>query len=308
MDNLTFGGHASLFKGPFLQRLTEANYQERYPDMPFVSTGSPAHDLPDGTPPFPEREAFCQRYGLDPRRKIVVFFPKGIKLFEDKLHMWFKDKGTEYNAWYLDRYDAICKAAQAAGMNLILKLHPSAYASYRTRRDLEYEFWEKYPWAATLEPDDTYTCYAHADVGISIVSHSALDLGYFRRPFIYVDMDQAPLPSLLDENMAAGQCRLPPGPSRQWESGDIKSWRPYFPSWVGAACHADQLADMLTSGDYDDPDSTHYDRFIEEFWHRDDGKSSERIADYTLIALDRHRPRVNYRQLARLMWQGWQQS
>jgi hypothetical protein len=221
--------------------------------------------------------------------------------------MWFGDKGAEYNRWYLDRYDAICNAARDAGMNLIIKLHPAAYASYRTRHDIEYEFWRKYPWAVILESDDTYNCYLHADVGISIASHSTLDFGYFRRPFIYVDMDQAPIPARLDANLALGKCSLPPGPSYQWKSGEIKSWRPYFPSWVGAACRADQLTDLLTSGEYDDPDPTHYDRFIEEFWHRADGKSSERIADYTLTALDSHRPRMDYRQIARLMWQGWQQ-
>lgn len=305
MDDWSFGSHAMLLKGPFLRRISEASYRDRYPEMQFLSPGTVAHELPDGTPPLPGREAFCQRYDLDPRRKIAAFYPKGIKVFEDKLHMWFKEKGAEKNTWYLDRYDAICKAARDAGVNLILKLHPSAYASYRTRRDLEYEFWGKYPWAAILEPDDTYACYHHADVGISIISHSALDYGYFRHPFIYVDIDQAPLPPFLDKHLAKGQCSLPPGPSRQWESGESESWRPYFQSWVGAACRPDQLADLLISGDYVDPDPTHYDRFIEEFWHRADGKSAERIVDYTLTALDSYQPRMNYRQIARLTWQGW---
>ncbi len=306
LDDWSFGSHALLLKGDFLRRISEANYRPLYPEMRFEAPGSIAHELP-ASEQIPDREAFCARYSLDPTRRIAVFFPKGIKVFEDKLRMWFPDRGEAYNAWYLERYAAICSAAREAGMNLIVKLHPSAYASYRTRRDVEYRFWERFPWARILEPEDTYACYRHADVGLSIVSHSALDFGYFRKPFVYVDADRAPLPARIEENIRKGRCTLPKGPSLLWESGRAYDRPVHFPSWVGAACRADELADLLASGGYEDPDPEHYDRFIAEFWHRADGKAAERIAAYTLTALEGHRPRLRVRDLARLTWRIWRE-
>jgi hypothetical protein len=303
LDDWSFGSHALLLKGEFLRRISQANYAGRYPEMAFVATGSIAHDLP-ASYSLPDREEFCARYKLDPSRPVAVLFPKGIKVFEDKLKLWFKEKGEEYNAWYLGRYRAICEAVRDAGLNLIVKLHPAAYASYRTRRDQEYRFWEEFPWAAILEPEDAYACYWHAGVGLSVVSHSALDFGYFRRPFVYVDVDQAPMPDRVNDNLRQGRCALPVGPSSHWEAGPYD--RPvHFPSWVGAACRAEDLADLLASGGYDDPNPAHYDRFIAEFWHKADGQSAARMAGEVLERLDSHRPRLHPRALAGLTWRAW---
>jgi hypothetical protein len=306
LDGWSFGSHALLLKGEFLRRMYQTTYAERYPGMEYVATGSIAHDLP-APQRLPDREEFCARYGLDPSRSVAVFFPKGIKVFEDKLKLWFGEKGEEYNAWYLDRYRAICHAVRDAGMNLVIKLHPSAYASYRTRRDHEYHFWEDFPWGAVLEPEDTYACYRHGGVGLSVVSHSVLDFGYFRHPFVYVDVDKAPMPDSVNNLLRKGNCALPPGPSRHWEAGSYD--KPvHFPSWVGAACRAEDLADLLASGDYDDLNPAHYDRFIAEFWHKADGQSAARIVDKVLERLESHRPRLRPRALAGLTWRIWRRQ
>jgi hypothetical protein len=303
LDDWSFGGHALLLKGEFLRRISQATYAGRYPEMAFVATGSIAHEVPSSQPLL-DREAFCARYGLDPSRPVAVLFPKGIKVFEDKLKLWFKEKGEAYNAWYLGRYRAICRAVRDAGLNLAVKLHPAAYASYRTQRDHEYRFWEEFPWAAILEPEDAYICYRHAGVGLSIVSHSALDFGYFRRPFVYVDVDQAPMPDSINNHLRKGNCALPPGPSRQWEAGTYDK-PAHFPSWVGAACRAEDLADLLANSGYDDPDPAHYDRFIAEFWHKADGQSAARMAGEVLDRLESHQPHLRPRALAGLTWRIW---
>jgi hypothetical protein len=303
LDGWSFGSHALLLKGAFSHRIYQTTYAERYPWLEYVTTGSIAHDLP-ASQRLPDREEFCVRYGLDPSRPVAVFFPKGIKVFEDKLNLWFKEKGKEYNDWYLGRYHAICGAVRDAGMNLVVKQHPAAYASYRTRRDREYHFWEDFPWAAILEPEDTYACYQHAEVGLSVVSHSVLDFGYFRRPFVYVDVDKAPMPDSVNGLLQKGNCALPPGPSRHWDAG-LYDKVVHFPSWVGAACRAEDLAELLTSGDYDDPNPAHYDRFIAEFWHKADGRSATRIAGHVLERLESHRPRLRLRSLAGVTWRIW---
>jgi hypothetical protein len=154
------------------------------------------------------------------------------------------------------------------------------------------------PWVKVLEPDDTFALFQHMDVGIGIVTHSALDTGFWRKPFIYVDSDIAPVIEAWGHRNK-DLLRLPPGPSTRWERGEEDSQPYHFPTWVGGFARRETLAEVLSAGSYDDPDPAHYDRFIREFWHADDGKAGERIADQVLTRLDAHHPRpVAWKTLA----------
>ncbi len=291
MDYYSFGSDALLTKGAFPQRACEAMWRPKYPAMDIHMTGSILYERPRNHPPLLSRDAFLRQYGLDPERPLAVFFPKAIQLFHDKLRMWFPERGDEYHAWYMERRAAICVAARDAGFNLMLKLHPAAYASYRTHQNAERTFWGDFPWARIVEPQHTFEALVHMEVGIGIVSHSALDAGYWRRPFIYVDSDIAPVPEIVAQGINLGQVALPPGPSLEWEV-PLPAKRTYpFPSWVGIACCAEDLTDVLRGGRYIDPLEEHYDRFIEEFWFQADGHSADRIADYVLSRLETFQPR-----------------
>ncbi len=306
LDQWTFGSHALLVKGAFTERMAyRQQYSPLQSDTAVQVTGSLLFERPSGDYPLPDRGAFCARYDLDPGRPIAVFFPKAIRLFEQKLKAWFPEQGGAYHAWYTQRREAICRAVHRAGFNLLIKMHPAAYASYRTQSDQEYAFWRQFPWARVVAPDDTFACYTHLDVGIGIVTHSAMDLGYWRRPFIYVDSDLAPMTPFINADIARGGCALPPGPSLGWGAQSPDPHPYHFPSWVGAACRIDDLADMLVDRGYVENDPAHYDRFIAEFWHRADGLSAGRIADAVLSRLDGYRARIQPRRLAHVLRQAW---
>jgi hypothetical protein len=99
---------------------------------------------------------------------------------------------------------------------------------------------------------------------------------------------------------------VPPGPSLGWED-TVPDSRPFhFPSWVGAACNSDQLADVLAEGVYCDPNPDHYNRFISEFWYQADGRSSERIAKYVLERLEDHVGHIHPKKLATAIKEAWQ--
>lgn len=307
-DHYDLGSDVSFFKGPASVRLFEHWRRRRGAARPpgeLVATGGVLHER-WGSPTVEAREPFLERHRLDPARPAVLLFPKGVRILADKLTSWFGETGRDHNEWHLRAYERIVRAVADAGFSLIVKLHPSAYASYRTQRDAEYAFWERYPSVAVIDPEETYAAYAHCTVGLSVVSHSVLDLGYHHRPFIYVDSAEAPMAEELKYWTTPGLCRLPIGASVGWPSPPLEHPNPYFPSWVGAYCRGDALASVLRERRYEDRVAEHYTAFNAEFWSGADGKAAERIAEH-IVARLRSRPgrRRRWRVAARLRsWLG----
>jgi hypothetical protein len=229
------------------------------------------------------REAFCDHYRLDPSVPVVVLFPKGIGSFEKKVDVWFpkwtEEKRTAYNRWFLDKYAQICQAVREAGCSLIIKMHPSAYAAYMCRTDQAYIYWEQFPWARVIAPEHTYACHQHAACGVGISTHSSLDLGYFNKPFIYVDSDQVEPPPGLPFHINH-LCSLPLGPSSHWDDGSLESVNPWFPSWLGYFSRVEDLPSLLNREVHQPIWPNHRQQFVEEFWHKADGHASERIAEF----------------------------
>lgn len=290
-DHYPLASDVSFFKGPASVRVFHYWATPGWSSSPLkvrsrraVVTGGLLHEhWKPGS--VGERGDFLRGHGLDPTRRTALFFPKGVRIFEDKLNAWFKDGGTAANDWYLRTTDAIVGAVAEAGWNLVVKLHPSAYASYRTRADDEYGFWTRYERVAVLAPEDTYAAYAHTDVGLSIVSHAVLDVAYHLHPFIYVDSAEAPMPKKLTYWTTPGLCTLPIGPSRGWASPPARHPNPYFASWVGAYCTSPELPATLAEERYRDDDPEHYRVFNREFWSGADGRAAERIADEIVAEL-----------------------
>ena len=270
-------------------------------DRRVVITGGILHERWQPGPPA-ERGDFLRRYGLEPARRTALFFPKGIRIFEDKLNGWFKERGPAVNEWYLRTTERIVRAADEAAVNLIVKLHPSAYASYRTRADEEHAFWTQYPRVAVLAAEDTHAAYAHADVGLSIVSHAVLDLAYHLRPFVYVDSAEAPLAAKLTYWTKPGLCTLPIGPSVGWAAPPAVHPNPYFASWVGAYSTSGELRATLADERYRDEDPEHYRVFNREFWSGADGHAAERMADEIVAQLRESRRRRFWSGRAPVGW------
>jgi hypothetical protein len=228
-----------------------------------------------------DRERFCRVYRLDPSVPIVVLFPKGIGSFNQKVPRWFpawsENQCDRYNSWFLSKYIEICRGVKDGRCNLVIKMHPSAYASYLCSAEEEYKFWSQISWAKVLAPEHTYDCYRHADYGVGITSHSALDLGFFGKPFIYVDSDQIEYPKAFPNFPRI--CRLPPGPSVEWDRCGKKIDYHWFPSWLGGFSRAKDLADVLNSDLASKITNKQKEMFIEEFWYRRDGNSAVRMVE-----------------------------
>lgn len=292
LDHWPHGVGYACVKGPFSKRQM-LYYQEELPGYgnlrgnEIIVTGSIVHEHYGGgegaRPASLNREAFCEHYRLDPSRPTVVLFPKGIGSFEKKIPAWFPDwsdaKRAAYNQWFLDKYTQICHAAREAQCNLIVKTHPSAYAAYRTRTDVEYAYWQQFPWTRVLKPGHTYACYQYATYGVGINTHSALDLGYFNKPFIFVDSDQIELPPKVQLH-TKHLCSLPLGPSSHWDRGPLESVNPWFPSWLGYFSRAEDLASLLNEQVQRPIPAHHRRRFVEEFWYKADGQAGERIVEF----------------------------
>ena len=229
------------------------------------------------------REGFCRTYQFDPSRPIVTLLPKGIGSFKRKIPKWFLDWNEKqclsYNQWFLDKYVAICKAVKEAKCNLIVKMHPSAYASYLSSSAEEYAFWQQVPWAKVLAPEHTYPCYEYSDCGVGVSSHSVLDFGYFGKPFIYVDSDQIEHPQYIYRARLNELCHLPPGPSSEWSNNNASYIHPWFPSWLGFFSRVQDLPELLNGDLHSQITPENRDKFVREFWYKADGKAGERIVD-----------------------------
>jgi len=306
LDHWPHGANYVCVKGPFSRRQMlylqdKLSQKGSVREDHVVITGSIIHEgyQSDGgaSPDCLSREAFYEYYHLDPKRPTVIFFPKGIRTFERKISVWFPrwsdQQRAAYNRWFLDKYAQICNAVLETGCNLIIKMHPTAYAAYMTHTHQEYEYWQKFPWANVLAPEHTYACYEYAACGIGINTHSALDLAYFSKPFIYVDSDQIEPPPAITFHINH-LCALPPGPSSHWESSPLESVNPWFPSWLGYFCRASELSDLISDTGALKISSDHRSQFIEEFWYKADGKSSERIAEAVVQYVDSlmERPKI----------------
>lgn len=233
-----------------------------------------------------DRKFFCQLYGLDPGNRIAVLFPKGIGSFRYKSKLWFPDWSDEqidqYNQKLIDKYRAICEKIRQTDCQLLVKMHPSSYASYLCKSDEEYAFWSTVPGIRILKPEHTLAMFHHLNVGLSVTSHIAMDLGYFKKPCIFVEPDTIKSPDNIRFDYIR-RVNLPKGPSHQWDKMGETPENPWFSSWLGTYSTIEDLPEQIA--DFEKGltlRKDHIEIFVREFWHRNDGKTSERILEETI--------------------------
>lgn len=229
------------------------------------------------------RERFCRFYGFDPDRPVAVLFPKAILGFRKKARLWFSDwsdaQVDDYCQSLRDLQIAICEKVRDSGCNLLVKLHPSSYASYWSRVEEEYEYWNQFPWINILVNTHTHAMFRHLDVGLGINSHSAMDTAYFGKPFIYVDSDLIPPPPLPGFHASDQSCVLPRGPSSHWDQNLSTYPNPWFASWIGWFARREELSALLQDPATYRVDPEQLQRYIDEFWLHNDGLTSRRVVD-----------------------------
>ena len=292
LDHWVHGVSYSCVKGPFSKRQILYYHEQLsgYGNLKkeqIIITGSIIHEryAVNGITSYNKmnREEFCHNYNLDPLLPIVVLLPKGIGSLMKKIPRWFPDwdekKCSAYNEWFLKKYANICKLVNEAECNLIVKMHPSAYASYLSKTNEEYDYWKRFPWVRVLAPEHVHQCYVNCDFGVGINTHSALDFGFFGKPFIYVDSDQIEPPPQLQFHIN-DLCDLPPGPSSEWSKNPRSHINPWFPSWLGFFSRVKDLPELVNGNLNFQITPEDRDRFIREFWYKADGQSANRIVEF----------------------------
>ena len=246
-----------------------------------------------------KREKFCRAYDLDPSRPIVTFFPKAVGQLDEKVGIWFSEKTDKeraaYSGWLKDKYGEICHRIVEAKCNLVVKMHPHAYAGYRTTNNWERDYWSRIPEARIVFPADVNTLFEVLDIGVGTDSHIALDMGYFGKPFVYVDSDLLEPPPNWDFEVLP-TLDLPLGPSSHWDDKPSSSGNLWFPSWLGHACRAADLPALLSDPTKYQIRKDHWKSFIKEFWHTTDGRDSARniVTEAASIIERFSRPRRYY--------------
>lgn len=219
------------------------------------------------------KKEFTEKYQC--QDKIIVYFPKSIFTFKKKLHTWLKGDLKaieEMHKRHVSLSKSLCDKIRNLGYTPLVKLHPGLLNSPFLNQELE--FWDSLG-VRVIEAFDAPSMLKYIDLGVSFKSQSALDVNYFRKPFMYLEEGNS-LPINLPH---ASVCSLPLGPSNRWESSD-----PFInhamPSWVGGLSNMNNFENELLSLLQQEFPKEHYDRFIKHFWFSDDGRASDRILDY----------------------------
>jgi hypothetical protein len=163
-----------------------------------------------------------------------------------------------------------------------VKLHPIAYNTSDKHQDRA--FWKDIG-CSIIKGEDTFGMYKHMDVGISFLSHSALDVNYHKKPFIYVKSDKFPVVNHASWKLHK-YCSIPLGPSKMWDKLSLEMFNKFFPSWVGLYTELESLEYAIVDCLESEFPNEQYDKFIDEFWYKNDGKASERIIDELLKMMD----------------------
>lgn len=219
-----------------------------------------------------------EKYKISQDDKVVIFFPKSIYLYYNKLKIWFPENYEIYQQWYLKTYKTIISTLQSIGCRVFVKLHPSAYSGYKTNKNIELMYWvDNFNGIEIPDSEDTMSLYKRCDFGVTILSHASIDLAYFGKPMIYVESENAHQADITKVYGSNSITDLPAGPSDSWCQGNWDKRRnPWIKSWIGSYCTKDSMSELILRY-CDNANQYEYSQFNKEFWVCTDGRSSERI-------------------------------
>ena len=133
---------------------------------------------------------YDKKINLD-NKKLVVFFPKCFSNLRSKIEYWFPRKGQNWYNNYItsvkNHYAKIAKEIQKKNNCLFLvKLHYGYYdMKFSKKSDLsDINFWNQI--GVKIYDGDERELFKNLSIGIGVESHSAIDVNYHNKPFIYV--------------------------------------------------------------------------------------------------------------------------
>jgi len=223
---------------------------------------------------------FREKYNLTENEKIIVLFPKAIFGYEKKIDIWCKNQNPSESSFlkklHKDLNLKILDIIRSFGSTPLVKLHPLAFNGPDSNKEID--FWESNnAKLIDVSANDTFSMYKNLSLGISLNSQSSLDVNLFSKPFIYLDDGKILPPWFKDTQEYKIHNNFPQGASSNWDN-DKKNLFKFSPSWVGRLSEIKDLKKDLIhifNEDY----SNHYEKFIKEFWYKNDNKASSRIVD-----------------------------
>jgi hypothetical protein len=266
---------------------------------PPVATGSVQFDRAARTDDLLSKEEFCRKYGLNPEKKIAVYFTAS---------------PANHSEVYKDTYRKIIQAIEEQDdFQAMIKPHPADYGGMKQEvqyQDTETPTWKQIaPGVPACLPEDTYDCLAHMEVGIARQSHIAFEMALFKKPVVYVDViemflkwvneDERYIKKVLgttrytppgEKIMHAVGCmfdrldELPETESKKAliEMEDVyyldKFWGLLY-EYIGTECAVEELPGVLAANGYSINDDTVYDDYITRYCGFNDGLSYKRVAD-----------------------------
>lgn len=235
-----------------------------------------------------DRAQFCQKYNLDPEKKIAC---------------WCPCSPPNHNDYYKKIYQRVCEIIAAhPEYNLLIKGHPADYASYKTHdfyspNDRGKKSWEILATGmAVAAPEDHYAAIRFSDVGLSPRSTVAYEFSLCRKPFIYINRQEIILGPQDLVGVIDLSANLPSAPGlhrfsvhenirRLFDKGLLSTsgWEFYDQDkcfmFAGMDCRIEHLNDILTWSRYTIQQDDAYDSIIKDYFLKDDGKAYQRIAD-----------------------------
>ena len=126
---------------------------------------------------------------LKGKNKLLVFFPKSISKLRKAIKSWFPFKNEDWYQDYIHKveknYLSLGKKITDLGFKFLVKLH---YASedkfFSDNSDYDKKFWESNGFH--IFSGDERNIYSQLDIGLGYETHSAIDVNFHNKPFIYL--------------------------------------------------------------------------------------------------------------------------
>ncbi len=243
-----------------------------YQDDEIIITGIPQFDYYANKGNLMSREDFCEKFGFDPSKKIILYGSSGTQIGEAAY--------PEMIMKYIG--DGRLKNAQ-----LLVRRH----TGYRRDRE-QYEYLDKYPVCRVDDTDkvdskfrdnwdvspshlkNLYNSLYHADVCVTLASTLIIDAIACGTPVINISFDPEP-----DVNMQYSVKRF-------YAYDYVKALIGNKAAWLARREeeHLDYLKRILEKGEKRSDDEI--EKFTEHFMYKNDGGAGQRIADALVKIID----------------------
>jgi len=182
----------------------------------------------------------------------IIFFPKSILKLEKTIIDWFPRKNQN---WYKDyistvknNYVTAGKEIKRLGYDFIVKPHYASFDKMYGQSNVinELNFWKENNFDVSEE--DERQVYHDMDIGLGYETHSAIDVNYHDKPFIYIASNKNMRPQKREfclENILKRGKKGFYGFNNNPSFNNINFSNLWLPYWYGTMCDIKTLGDTI---------------------------------------------------------------